>query len=234
MSKIRIYLENQIIKDEKILMEKKTIHYLKNVMRRKNGDKIIMFNGDEEWEGIFKIERNCFLKPTKLIRKKKQISDIWVCFGLVKNRNIDILVEKVTEIGITKIVPIITDFSNKKNIRADRLKKISLEASEQSNSINIPFVEEVTEIKSLLKNWDKKRLICFCDEKGGKPILDIAPILKSYRKIAIFIGPVGGWSEADRKLFDSLQVFRAELGDNILKADTAAVYSLSCLKALLR
>ena len=157
-----------------------------------------------------------------------------MCFGLVKNRNIDILVEKVTEIGITKIFPITTEFSDKKIVKVHRLKKISLEASEQCNSMNIPSIEEVMEINDLLRNWDKKRLICFCDEKGGKPILEIGPILKSYKKIAIFIGPIGGWSEADRKLFESLKMFRAKLGDNILKADTAAVYSLSCIKALLR
>ena len=234
MSKIRIYLENQIIKDEKILIEKRQIHYLKNVMRRKNGDKVIMFNGDEEWEGIFQTEGDCFLNPIKLLREKEEIFDVWVCFGLVKNKNIEILVEKVTEIGITKIIPMITYFSNKKIIRSDRLRKISIEASEQSNSINIPIIEEVIEIKELIKDWDEKRLICFCDEKGGKPIIEIAPILKGYKKIALFIGPIGGWSENDRKLFDSLQIFRAKLGDNILKADTAAVYSLSCLKALLK
>lgn len=234
MSKIRIYLENEIIKDEKILIENNQLHYLKNVMRRKDGDKIIMFNGDEEWEGIFQAEGNFYLNPVTLLRKKKLISDIWVCFSLVKNRNIDILVEKVTEIGITKIFPIITEFSDKKIVKVHRLKKISLEASEQCNSMNIPSIEEVMEINDLLRNWDQKRLICFCDEKGGKPILEIGPILKSYKKIAIFIGPIGGWSEADRKLFESLKMFRAKLGDNILKADTAAVYSLSCIKALLR
>ena len=234
MSKIRIYLENQIIKDEKILVAKNQLHYLKNVMRRKKGDKIIMFDGDKEWEGILNTDGNYYLEPTKLLRKRKTIWDIWVCFGLVKNRNIDILVEKVTEIGVTKIIPINTEFSDKKIVRADRLKKISQEASEQSNSINIPVIKEVTEINDLLKNWDKERLICFCDEKGGKPILEINPILKSFKKIAIFIGPVGGWSEADRKSFQSLQTFRAKLGENILKADTAAVYALSCLKALLR
>ncbi len=234
MSKIRIYLENKIIKGEKIFIEKNQLHYLKNVMRRKKGDKIIIFDGDEEWEGILHKNGNYYLKPTKLLRRKKIIWDIWVCFGLVKNRNIDILVEKVTEIGITKIIPINTEFSDRKIVRADRLKKISQEASEQSNSINIPVVKEVTEMNDLLKNWDKERLICFCDEKGGKPILEIDRILKKFKKIAIFIGPVGGWSEADRKPFQSLQIFRANLGDNILKADTAAVYSLSCLKELLR
>jgi len=234
MSRIRIYLENEIIKDEKILIENNQLHYLKNVMRRKDGDKIIIFNGDEEWEGIFQAEKNCYLNPIKLLRKKKRISDIWVCFGLVKNRNIDILVEKVTEIGITKIFPVTTEFSDKKIVKVHRLRKICLEASEQCNSMNIPSIEEVMEINDLLRNWDKKRLICFCDEKGGKPILEIGPILKSYKKIAIFIGPIGGWSEADRKLFESLKIFRAKLGDNILKADTAALYSLSCLKALLR
>lgn len=234
MSRIRIYLENQIIKDEKILISKNQLHYLKNVMRRKKGDKIIMFDGDEEWEGILNSDKNYYLKPTKLLRRKKIIWDLWVCFGLVKNRNIDNLVEKVTEIGITKIIPLNTEFSEKKIVRVDRLIKISKEASEQSNSINIPYIKEVTEINDLLKNWDKERLICFCDEKGGKPILEIEPILKSFKKIAIFIGPVGGWSDADRKPFQSLQTFRANLGDNILKADTAAVYALSCLKALLR
>ena len=76
-------------------------------------------------------------------------------------------------------------------------------------------------------------MIFFCDECGGNSILSSQKIIQKYRKFAIFIGPIGGWSSSDRKLFSNLKINKCSLGNNLLKADTAAIYSLSCLRALI-
>ena len=88
-------------------------------------------------------------------------------------------------------------------------------------------------LPELLEDWDNERIIFLCDETGGNQILSAKKIIKEYKKFAIFIGPVGGWSFADREHFKDKKIYKISLGKNILKADTAAIYSLSCVRAML-
>ncbi len=232
MSKIRIYLEKKIIKGEKILLDIPQIHYLKNVMRKREGDEILVFDKNSEWNCEIKCKKKFTLLPLQLTRQKDIVPDIWLCFGIVKSRNINTLIEKVSEIGIKKIIPIFTEFSMKLN-KIDRLRRISTESVEQSNSISIPEITEVKLLIDLMKDWDEERLIIFCDEQGGNSILKSNKVFKKFKKFAIFIGPVGGWSIKDKNIIEQEKIFRVSLGKNILKADTAAIYSLSCLRALM-
>ena len=94
-----------------------------------------------------------------------------------------------------------TEFSSKINLKINRLKKISIEAIEQSNSISLPEISEVQTLKNVLEEWDENRIIFFCDEKGGNRIFESQLKLKKFKKIAIFVGPIGGWSSSDRELF---------------------------------
>ncbi len=233
MSRIRIYLETKIIKDQKILLNSDHIHYIKNVMRKKNGEIIMAFDRKSEWKCILLLEEKISIKPIKKLRSNFYVPDVWVCFSLVKKKNVNYLVEKISEIGVKKILPLTTEYSEKKGFNVNRLKKISIEAIEQSNSIEIPDITQVQSIENLLKNWDVDRMIFFCDETGGKKIFDSKDIFNQYQKYALFIGPIGGWSLNDRKLFNDLKIHKFSLGENILKADTAAIYALSCFRALI-
>ncbi len=234
MPKIRIYLEKEIIKGRKILLDQNHIHYLKNVMRKKSEEKIFVFNKNSEWECKLNFYNEKTLTPIHYVRNKNMLPDIWLYFGIVKTKNVNILVEKISEIGVKKIIPIFTEFSPKINLKVNRLKKISIEAVEQSNSISLPEISEVKTLKKVLEEWDENRIIFFCDEKGGNSIFELQLQPKKLKKIAIFIGPIAGWSHSDRKLFKNKKVFNISLGDNILKADTAAIYSLSCVRALIK
>jgi len=231
MSQIRIYIENQIKKNEYIILEKKHSHYLKNVMRRQSGDIIIIFNNHEEWDSICEIGVEFLVKPRNLLRKKNKIQDIWICFGLVKPKNIDFLIEKTSEIGVTKFLPMKTQYSNSIKLNYERLRRISIEAIEQSNSLNLPIIEESKNIEDILSEWDDERVIVFCDEKGGSPILNFKNLLRDKSKYAIFIGPVGGWNKNERQALMRKNNLHVNFGDNILKADTAAIYCLASLKS---
>ena len=233
MPKIRIYLEKQIIKDEKIFLDFNQIHYLKNVMRKKSGEKVFVFNEHSEWECQLNLNKENSLTPITFVRYEYKIPDIWICFGLIKLKNINNLIEKTSEIGVKKIIPLFTEFSSRISINNNRLKKISIEAIEQSNSFFLPEICETQTLNKLLMNWDKNRTILLCNEKGGSPIIKLKMLFKTFKKIAIFIGPVGGWSTSDIELFKDQKIFQISLGENILKADTAAIYSLSCVRALM-
>ena len=233
MPQVRIYIQEVIKKNKYIFLEQKNIHYLKNVMRKRTGDNILVFNDNEEWLSKCFFEDEFKLNPEKLLRNKEKIKDIWICFGLVKTKNIDYLVEKVSEIGVRKIYPMITSFSNKNPLNYERLKKISIEAVEQSNSLNLPIICKSKNIEDVLNDWEEDRLIIFCDENKGIDISEINREEFMFKKIAIFIGPIGGWSAEDRKLIDNKENLRINFGSNILKADTAAIFCLSIFKGYL-
>ena len=233
MIKIRLYFQQEIVNLQPLFPSKRQIHYLKNVLRLRNNENINIFNGREEWDARVRIDKNkMYLVPTSLNRTDEKDQDIWICFSLIKSRNINFLLEKTTEIGVTKFIPIKSEYSEKLKLNYERLKKIIIESVEQSNAIQVPTIDPLSKLDKLLEKWDEERTIILCNEKlKSSKIFDLK--LKN-KKYAIFVGPVGGWSLDDLKFFDKKPVSHVSLGKNILKADTAAIFSLSCLRAQLK
>ena len=231
MSKIRLFFKEKIVDSKSISLDSEKTHYLKRVMRKKNGDKITIFNGKEQWEVELNLTEYT-VKPEKKTGMLGFIPDIYLYFSLLKNKQTNYLIEKVCELGVKKIIPLKTEFSENFNPNLCRLKKVAIEAVEQSNGILVPEIEKLSSLKEVLKNWNKERKVFFCDEdRKGKKISKIS--LSKKDKVAIFIGPVGGWSLRDKQLFESIEVNKINLGKNILKADTAAIVSLSGLQGLI-
>lgn len=231
MSKIRLFFKEKIVNSKSIALDSEKTHYLKRVMRKKNGDKITIFNGKEQWEVELNLTEYT-VKPEKKTGMLGFVPDFYLYFSLLKNKQTNYLIEKVCELGVKKIIPLKTEFSENFTPNLCRLKKVAIEAVEQSNGILVPEIEKLSSLKEVLKNWDKERKVFFCDEdRKGKKISKIS--LSKKDKVAIFIGPVGGWSLRDKQLFESIEVKKINLGKNILKADTAAIVSLSGLKGLI-
>ncbi len=232
MTKIRLFIKKKFIFSKEIEIDREKEHYLRRVMRKKDGDKIYVFNEEEEWRAKLSIKNKFKVIPIDLVRKKQIQDDIWVCFSLIKSKNINYLIEKITEIGVKKIIPLITEYSERFKINHHRLEKIMIEAVEQSNAIHIPRLEKTMDLKQFFKNLEDDRKILFCDERReGLKISDIQSIKKN--KIAILVGPVGGWSDKDINIIKNKNVLNINLGKNILKADTAAIVSLSMVKEFL-
>ena len=236
MTKIRIFIEKNIRTESEIVLSKSQSHYLKNVMRKKEEEKIFIFNSyDGEWLAKVRyVNKELKLIPTNQTRKATDSFhvDIWICFGVIKPRNIGYLIEKTTEIGVNNFFPLKTEFSENIKLNYSRLNKIAIEATEQSENINVPKIDEVTKLKDFFTKIDSDRKIIMCDEK--KKNNSIMKILgkNKFKKLAIFIGPVGGWSKNDMKEFlNQKEVFFISLGNSLLKADTAAIYALSCIRA---
>ena len=231
MSKIRLFFKEKIVNSKSIALDSEKTHYLKRVMRKKNGDKITIFNGKEQWEVELNLTEYT-VKPEQKTGMLGFIPDIYLYFSLLKNKQTNYLIEKVCELGVKKIIPLKTEFSENFTPNLCRLKKVAIEAVEQSNGILVPEIEKLSSLKEVLKNWNKERKVFFCDEdRKGKKISKIS--LSKKDKVAIFIGPVGGWSLRDKQLFESIEVNKINLGKNILKADTAAIVSLSGLQGLI-
>ena len=237
MPKIRIYYEDKIKKDVEIIPTRSQLHYLTKVMRKKVDDYIYLFNSiDGEWKT--KIDQQNILKliPKQQLKKNNflDLNDVWVFVGLTKPKTLKYLVEKGSEVGVSKIIPLKTEYSYKAKINVERYKKIIIEAVEQSEGLKIPDIENVKTIQEALSGWDKKRMIVFCDEKEPKNRL-LEVFMNNYKsKMGIFLGPVGGWSNLDRSFFQkSSNYLSVSLGKRLLKVDTAMIYSLSCYSEVL-
>ncbi|MDC3091033.1 16S rRNA (uracil(1498)-N(3))-methyltransferase [Rickettsiales bacterium] len=236
MAKIRVFIEKNIKIEGEIVLTKSQSHYLKNVMRKKEGEELFAFNGhDGEWLAkISFTKKEVKLIPINQTRKVNENLnlDIWICFGVIKPKNISYLVEKTTEIGVRKIIPLNTEFSENIKLNYSRLDKIAIEATEQSENMIVPKIEELINLEDLIKKIGSDRKIIMCDEKEKNN--SILKVLKknSLKKLAIFIGPVGGWSKNDKREFlKKKKVLFVSLGNSLLKADTAAIYALSCITA---
>lgn len=232
MPKIRLYVENEISNNDEIKISSNQLHYLRNVMRVRNDQPIFVFNPlFGEWETRLQVNT---LKKISCVKVREQdYPDIWICFSLVKTKNINTLVEKVSEIGVTKIFPLTTRFSNMHHIKVERLQKIAIESVEQSGGINIPKVMNIMNLNEIINNFEEDRNIIFCDEKYERNFFLKRSDKTTLKKIAILIGPVGGWSDDERKkILEIPNCIRVSLGERILKADTSAILVTGFFKAL--
>ena len=198
--KTRIFVNKSISSNLIIYVKDKQHHYLKNVMRIKVNDKINIFDGiSGEWtSSIIAINReNTALRVTKNIKKMQSSPDLWLIFAPIKQNRMNIAIQKATELGVSKIIPCFTEYTNIKNINLKKLHQNAIEASEQSQRLDIPSIEKEVGLKILLDSWPKDRKLIFCDETNtdNKSIIDtILPLKNSTNKWSVIIGPEGGFS----------------------------------------
>ena len=145
-------------------------------------------------------------------------------------------IQKATELGASKIIPCITEFTDNKNINIKSLQDNAIEAAEQSERLDLPKIENPMDLPSLLSNWPEDRILIFCDEKfnNTKKILDsLLPLKIKQSKFAILIGPEGGFSDLERKtITEHKKIFPISLGERILRSDTAIAVALFCIQDL--
>ena len=229
-SKIRLYFSKEIQSDLISHLSDQQSHYLKDVMRLKPGDSLSIFNSDGEWHAIVENyeKGNAKIKILKKMRDKKNEKNIWLAFSPIKQNSLNFMIQKATELGVQKFVPVICERSSVKDINIERLKKIIIESSEQSNRIALPKIIKKEALKNFLNNFPKDGLIIFCDinyeEKNLKDIFS----KKIVGPICILVGPEGDFSESERQfIIDLKQSYSLSLSSNILKTETAAVAAVT-------
>ena len=232
-AKIRLYFPGEISLKIPVKLENKQVHYLINVMRKKIDDSILVFNSvnGEFLAKISEIYKNTIIIDIiKKIRDVKIENDIWLLFAPVKKSPTEYIVQKATELGVSKIIPIITERTITKNLNLNRMQDIAIESSEQCDRITIPEICTVNKLKDLILNWDNDRIIFFCDETIGNN--DIVKIdfqnLSTKSFGAILVGPEGGFSANETNYLREKKFIRPiDLGPRILRSDTAVIAALS-------
>ena len=226
MSNIRLFFSNILSVNLTDKLDKSQSHYLTKVMRLKENEVFSLFNKEGEWEAkILGISKNIVeFKTLKQLRQNENTKELWLAFSPIKSNYQNFMIQKATELGITKFLPIIFDRTVVKKINIERLKKIVIEASEQSNRINVPLIESPQTLDSFLKN-DTMDLI-FTDLNSDNIKVDKSKITN--KPVCIIIGPEGDFSEAERyKILSFKSVQSVKINENILRSETAVISAIS-------
>ncbi|HVF93220.1 MAG TPA: 16S rRNA (uracil(1498)-N(3))-methyltransferase [Sphingomonas sp.] len=204
-------------------------HYLAQVMRMKPGDPLKLFDdATGEWLAIASDvgKRSVTLDVTTHLRARDAVPDLWLCAAPLKKGRIDWLVEKACELGVDRLVPVLTRRTVVDRLNLDRLRAHLVEAAEQCDRTALPALVEPVKLAALLRDWPAGRALFFADENGG------APALESMRArsgpAAILIGPEGGFDDDERAAIRALpDAVAITLGPRILRADTAAAAAVA-------
>ena len=228
MNNIRLFFSNPLsvnISDE---LDNPQSHYLTKVMRVKENDVFSLFNNEGEWEAkILEISKSIVkFKITKQLRHKENTKELWLAFSPIKSNYQNFMIQKATELGVTKFLPIIFDRTIVRKINKERLEKIVIEASEQSNRLNVPLIEKAQNLKNFLK-LNSMDLI-FTDLNSDNKKIDKSKLTN--KPICIIIGPEGDFSETEREEILSFKNVQAlKINENILRSETAVISAISII-----
>jgi len=228
MSNIRLFFSNTLSADTTDRLDKSQSHYLAKVMRIKESEVFSIFNQNGEWEAkVLKISKGIVeFKTVKQLRKKESSKELWLAFSPIKSNYQNFMIQKATELGVTKFLPIIFDRTVVRKINNERLEKIVIEASEQSNRLNVPKIEKAQNLKNFL-NSNSMDLI-FTDLNSDNKKIEKSKLTD--KPICIIIGPEGDFSEAEREEILSLKgVQSLKINENILRSETAVISAISII-----
>ena len=228
MSNIRLFFSNTLSADTTDRLDKSQSHYLAKVMRIKESEVFSIFNQNGEWEAkVLKISKGIVeFKTVKQLRKKESSKELWLAFSPIKSNYQNFMIQKATELGVTKFLPIIFDRTVVRKINNERLEKIVIEASEQSNRLNVPKIEKAQNLKNFI-NANSMDLI-FTDLNSDNKKIDKLKLTD--KPICIIIGPEGDFSEAEReKILSFKGVQSLKINENILRSETAVISAISII-----
>jgi len=229
-STTRLYFPDKIQSDLSSHLTKEQTHYVKDVMRLKIGNKLSIFNIQGEWGAVIEsYERNgAKIKIMEKVRDKDNEKNIWLAFSPIKQNLLNFVIQKSTELGIQRFIPILSERTVVREINIERIKKIIVEASEQSNRISVPEINKPELLKIFLSGFPKNGCLIFCDIYSDQNNLINIFKKKVDGPVCVLIGPEGDFSENERKMIIDLnQTHSISLAKNILKAETAALSAIT-------
>ena len=232
MSNIRLFYSESLSNNLSGKLNKDQSRYLTSVMRLKTNQEFSLFNKSGEWNTkILSINKNIVeFEVQNQLRQSIQEREIWLVFAPIKSNYFNFMLQKATEIGVTKLFPITTERTIVRKINEDRLNKISIEAAEQSNRLSIPSIEKIQKLEKFL-NENKNINLVFGDLNTENKKIEFKDPSKP---IAVLIGPEGDFSETERvKILEFNGVQSIKLNDNILRSETAVISSLSIINYLI-
>ena len=227
MSNIRLFYSKSLSLNLTDKLDKSQSHYVSKVMRLKEKEVFSLFNSSGEWEAkIANITKSIVeFNVTKQLRQKENTIDLWLAFSPIKSNYFNFMIQKATELGVTKFLPIIFERTIVRKINKERLEKVIIEAAEQSNRITVPSIEDPQKLKSFLNN---DMDLIFTDLNTTNTKIDIKKL--TTKPTCVIIGPEGDFSEEEREeilKFSGVQPIK--INENILRSETAVISALSII-----
>ena len=227
MSNIRLFYSKSLSLNLTDKLDKSQSHYLTKVMRVKENEVFSLFNKEGEWEAkILGISKSIVeFKTSKQLRHKENIKNLWLAFSPIKSNYFNFMIQKATELGVTKFLPIIFERTIVRKINKERLEKVIIEAAEQSNRITVPSIEDPQKLKSFLNN---DMDLIFTDLNTANTKIDLTKL--TTKPTCVIIGPEGDFSEHEKEeilKFNGVQ--SVKINENILRSETAVISALSII-----
>jgi len=232
MSNIRLFFKESLSINLTAILDKSQSHYVSKVMRVKVNEVFSLFNNGGEWEAkILNISKSIVeFNITKQLRQKESMKEMWLAFSPIKSNYFNFMIQKATELGVTKFIPIIFDRTIVRKINKERLEKVIIEAAEQSNRINVPSIDEPKSLKDFLIN--EKMDIIFTDLNSQNKKIDLEKFTSN--PTCVIIGPEGDFSEDEREQILAFKGVQAiKINENILRSETAVISALSIVSYLI-
>ena len=228
MSNIRLFHPENIIENTTSLLSKEHTHYIVTVMRMKRGSNINFFNKNGEWlsEIVFLDRDRVEVKFLNKIRDSIKNSNVELAICLVKKNPMDIILQKATELGVTKITPIVSERTEVRELNFERARKIVIEATEQSNQLTPPEISKLTKLKDFLNNLNGSTKLLFADVNSKDNLKK--EVLSEAKFLSVLIGPEGDFSPSEIELIHgNPNVVPFTISRNILRSDTAVISAIS-------
>ena len=227
MSNIRLFYSKSLSLNLTDKLDKFQSHYVSKVMRLKEKEVFSLFNSSGEWEAkILNITKSIVeFNVTKQLRQKENTKNLWLAFSPIKSNYFNFMIQKATELGVTKFLPIIFERTIVRKINKERLEKVVVEAAEQSNRITVPIIEEPQKLKNFLSNHMD---LIFTDLNSANTKIDLKKL--TTKPTCVIIGPEGDFSEQEREeilRFNGVQPIK--INENILRSETAVISALSII-----
>lgn len=220
----RLFVDQPLTQGTQVRLDGAQAHYLLSVMRVKDGDTVRLFDDRTgEWRGVATQvrKRDLILDVTDQLREREIVPDLWLCIAPTKKGRIDWVIEKACELGVDRILPVLTRRTVVDRLNLDRLRAHAVEAAEQCGRTALPALAEPVKLAALLRDWAETRTLFFADETGGVPAVEAMRAHPG--PAAILIGPEGGFDPEERDAVRAVrQAVGIALGPRILRAETAA------------
>jgi 16S rRNA (uracil1498-N3)-methyltransferase len=232
MSNIRLFFKESLSLNLNAKLDKQQSHYVTKVMRIKIGEIFSLFNSSGEWEAkILTLSKSIVeFNIIKQLRQKESTKEMWLAFSPIKSNYFNFMIQKATELGVTKFIPIIFDRTIVRKINKERLEKVIIEAAEQSNRINVPSIQEPQSLKDFLSN--EKMDLIFTDLNSQNKKIDLEKLTSN--PTCVIIGPEGDFSEDEREQILAFKwVQPIKINENILRSETAVISALSIVNYMI-
>lgn len=238
----RLFVADALSSGAHVALDRDRSHYLQHVLRLKVGDEVLLFNGrDGEWRARIDDagKKGVALRVDAPTRAQTGTPDLLYAFAPLKHARLDYMIQKAIEVGASRLAPVITQHTQAQRVNIERMQANAIEAAEQCGVLIAPTIDSEVKLPRFLETLDSDRLLIFCDEDAemSDPVAALRARRDqddSFHRLAVLIGPEGGFSQDERALLMRHQrVVRLSLGPRILRADTAAVAALAATQIAL-